>query len=42
MVGTTNEDLQDRWKPAIQLDEEPAIMVREPDATLQPSCKNIS
>jgi hypothetical protein len=31
------EDLQDRWKPAIQLDEEPAIMVREPDATMQPA-----
>jgi hypothetical protein len=30
------ENLQDRWKPAIQLDKEPAIMVREPDATLQP------
>jgi hypothetical protein len=29
------EDLQDRWKPAIQLDEEPAIIVREPDATMQ-------
>jgi hypothetical protein len=30
------EDLQDRWKPAIQLNEEPAIMVRDPDATMQP------
>ena len=30
------EDRQDRWKPAIQLDKEPAIMVREPDATRQP------
>jgi hypothetical protein len=29
------ENLQDGWKPAIQLDKEPAIMVREPDATLQ-------
>jgi hypothetical protein len=29
------EDLLDRWKPAIQLNEEPAIMVREPDATMQ-------
>jgi hypothetical protein len=29
------ESLQDGWKPAIQLDKEPAIMVREPDATLQ-------
>ena len=26
-----------RWKPAIQLDQEPAIMVREPDATMQPA-----
>src|ERR1700747_1479346 len=31
------EDLQDGWKPAIQLDKEPAIMVREPDATMQPT-----
>ena len=31
------ENLQDRWKPATQLDEEPAIMVGEPDATLQPA-----
>ena len=23
------EDLQDRWKPAIQLDKEPAVVVRE-------------
>jgi len=29
------EDLQDRRKPAIQLDEEPAIIIREPDATMQ-------
>ena len=29
------EDRQDRWKPAIQLSEEPAIMVREPYPTLQ-------
>src|SRR6202047_4233566 len=28
---------QDFWKPAIQLDKEPAIMVREPDATMQPT-----
>ena len=26
------ENLQDCWKPAIQLDKEPAIIVREPDA----------
>jgi hypothetical protein len=31
------EDLQDFWKPAVQLDKEPAIMVREPDATMQPA-----
>src|ERR1700720_4622365 len=31
------ENLQDRWKPAIQLDKEPAIMVREPDAAMQPT-----
>src|SRR6202011_3604022 len=30
------ENLQDRRKPAIQLDKEPAIIVREPDATRQP------
>src|SRR5260370_13245540 len=28
------ENLQDRRKPAIQLNQEPAIMVREPDATM--------
>src|SRR5712671_2259937 len=31
------EDLQDRREPAIQLDQEPAIMVRQPDATMQPT-----
>jgi hypothetical protein len=31
------ENLQDRRKPAIQLDQEPAIIVREPDATMQPA-----
>jgi hypothetical protein len=31
------ENLQDGWKPAIQLDKEPAIMVRELDATTQPA-----
>ena len=31
------ENLQDRWKPATQLDQEPAIMVGEPDATLRPA-----
>src|SRR5206468_5636190 len=34
------QDLQDRWKPAIQLDKEPAIMVGEPDATLQPTLQD--
>jgi hypothetical protein len=29
------QNLQDCWKPAIQLDKEPAIMVLEPDATMQ-------
>src|SRR5258708_10861152 len=31
------EHLQDKRKPAIQLDKEPAIIVREPDATRQPT-----
>ena len=31
------ENLQDRRKPAIQLDKEPAIIVRGPDATMQPT-----
>src|ERR1700676_5351458 len=31
------ENLQDGWKPPIQLDKEPAIMVGEPDATMQPA-----
>jgi hypothetical protein len=34
------EKLQDRRKPAIQLDKEPAIVVREPDATMQPPQDN--
>src|SRR5260370_17214584 len=34
------ENLQDCWKPAIQLDKEPAIMVREPDATMQPTLQD--
>ena len=28
------DDLQNRWKPAIQLDKEPAVAVREPDPAL--------
>src|ERR1700682_5897789 len=35
------ENLQDRRKPAIQLGKEPAIMVREPDATRQPTPHDI-
>src|SRR5215831_14585335 len=31
------ESPQDCWKPAVQLDKEPAIMVREPDAPMQPT-----
>jgi hypothetical protein len=31
------ENRQDCWKPAIQLDKEQAIMVGEPDATMQPA-----
>ena len=30
------ENLQDCWEPAIQLDKEQAIMVRELDATMRP------
>jgi uncharacterized protein (DUF2237 family) len=38
-VWPTHERLRpdDREKPAIQLDKEPTIMVREPDATMQPA-----
>src|SRR5712672_4178385 len=35
------ENLQDCWKPAKQLDKEPAITVREPDATMQPAPQDI-
>src|SRR5215831_5817882 len=31
------ENRRDCWKPAIQLGKEPAIMVREPDAPMQPA-----
>src|SRR5450432_3008366 len=31
------ENLQDRWKPAIHLDKEPAIIVCEPDAATHPT-----
>src|SRR5712691_9178872 len=34
--GTDDRDgVQDRGKPSIQLDEEPAIAVREPDSAVQ-------
>src|SRR5260370_913953 len=40
-LGTDDrEDLQDRWKPAIQLDEEPAIAVCEFDAPAQLAPQN--
>jgi hypothetical protein len=35
------KNLQDRRKPAIQLDKEPAIIVREPDATMRPTPQDI-
>jgi hypothetical protein len=35
------ENLQDFWKPTIQLDKEQAIVVREPDATMQPAPQDI-
>src|ERR1700694_5863031 len=35
------ENLQNRRKTAIQLDQEPAIVVREPDATRQPTPHDI-
>jgi len=31
------EDLQNRGNPAVELDKEPAIMVRKPDATMPPT-----
>ena len=37
-LGTDDrEDLQDQRTPSIQLDKEPAVVVREPDATRQPT-----
>jgi hypothetical protein len=40
-LGTDDrEDLQDRRKPSIQLDQEPAIVVREPDAALHLTSQN--
>src|SRR5262252_11245120 len=34
------KNLQDRWEPAVNHDEVPAIIVREPDATLEPAPQN--
>ena len=34
------DDLQDRWKPSIQLDQEQAIAVRELDATAHPALQH--
>jgi hypothetical protein len=42
-LGPDNrENLQDRRTPAIQLDKEPAIMVREPNVTMQPNASRQS
>ena len=36
-LGTDDRDnIQDRREPSIQVDQEPAIAVREPDPTLNP------
>src|SRR5882672_7798636 len=35
------EDLQDRRNPAVQLEKEPAIMVRKPDSTMEPAPQDI-
>src|SRR6516164_4890492 len=35
------ENPQDCWEPTIQLDKEQAIMVREPDATVQAAPQHI-
>ena len=34
------ENLQNCWEPAIQLDKEQAIMVRQPDATMPPALQD--
>jgi type IV secretory pathway VirD2 relaxase len=40
-LGTDDrEDLQDRRKPSIELDKEPAIVVREPDPALHLTPQN--
>jgi hypothetical protein len=35
------ENLYVLWKPAIELDQEPAIMVRKPDAATPPTPQDI-
>ncbi len=35
-----HNDLQDRWKPSIQLDKEPVIVVREPDPAVHLTPQN--
>jgi hypothetical protein len=40
-LGTDDgQNLKDRRKPAVKHDQEPAIRVREPDATLEPAPQN--
>jgi hypothetical protein len=40
-LGTNDsEHLQDRWKQLIELDEKPAIVVREPDPALHLASQN--
>jgi hypothetical protein len=34
------ENPEDCWKPTIQLDKEPSIMVRQPNATMQPASQD--
>src|ERR1700733_11257819 len=34
------ENPEDCWKPTMQVDKEPAIMVRQPDATMQPTSQD--
>jgi hypothetical protein len=40
MRNTLNTQIWSFKHPAIQLDKEPAIIVREPDATMQPTPQN--
>jgi len=40
-LGTDDrENLQDRWKPSIELDQEPTIIVREPHPAPHPTPQN--